>query len=66
MKQDGVWAFIVGIVLTLLALLVVDQLVFPNDAAGFWIAGLGIGLFLWLNAYRLSRKKAKSSLNPPI
>ena len=57
MRRDSVWAFVVGIVLTLLALLAVDQLVFPNDAVGFWIVGLCFGLFLWLNAYRVSRKK---------
>ncbi len=57
MKRDSVWAILAGILLTLLVLLVVEELVFPNMVALYMIPMSALVVFLWLNAYRVSRKK---------
>jgi hypothetical protein len=39
---------------------------FPDDVDLYLIPMYVFTIFLWLNAYRVSRKKAKSSVNPSI
>ena len=57
-----------GILLTIVALLVVGVLLFPRAAAVYMIFGGAFAFFLWLNAYRVSRKKRATgaSVNPSI
>ncbi len=57
MKRDRIWAILAGILLTLLVLLVVEELVFPNMVALYMIPMSALVVFLWLNAYRISRKR---------
>ena len=57
MKRDSIWAILAGILLTLLVLLVVEELVFPNKVALYMIPMSVLVVVLWLNAYRISRKK---------
>ena len=47
--------------LTLLATLVVVRILFPNDVALYMIPTSVFEIILWLNAYRVSRKKAVES-----
>jgi len=63
LKQDSIWAFVAGILLTLLVLFVFEGLFFPRDLGITMIPAGAFVLFLWLNAYRVSRKKA---VNPSI
>ncbi len=57
MKRDSIWAFLAAILLTLLVLLVFVRMFFPNDLAPAMIAIYAGMIVLWLNAYRVSRKK---------
>ena len=66
MKRDSIWAITAGIFLTMLVLLVVVRVLFSNDVALYLIPMYVFTIFLWLNAYRVSRKKAKISVNPSI
>jgi len=52
-----------GILLTLLGTLVVVRVLFPNGVALYMIPTSVFEVILWLNAYRVSRKKA---VNPSI
>jgi TctA family transporter len=67
LKKDGVWAILAGILITMLVLLVVVRFLFPNDVILLTIPMYVAMIVLWLNAYRVSRKKqAGSSVNPSI
>ena len=57
MKKDSVWAILAGILLTMLVLLFAVKLLFPNDVVLYIIPMYVATIFLWLNAYRVSRKK---------
>ena len=58
MKRDSIWAIVAGILLTIFVLLTFEELFFPAEVAPSMIAGGAFAVFLWLNAYRVSRKKA--------
>jgi hypothetical protein len=67
MKRDSIWAVLAGLLLTMLVLLVVVRSLFPNDVILYIIPMYVVMIVLWLNAYRVSRKKqAGSSVNPSI
>jgi hypothetical protein len=57
MSRDSVWAILAGILLTLLALLVFEELFFPKDLGITMIPSGAFAVFLWLNAYRIGKKK---------
>ena len=57
MKQDSIWAITTGILLTLLLVLIVEGAFFPQDVGATMIPIGVFDVFLWLNAYRVSRKK---------
>ena len=57
MKRDSIWAFLVGILLTLLGVLAIDEVLFPNDMIVFLVPTSAVMIFLWLNGYRIARKK---------
>ena len=57
MKQDSIWAIVAGILLTIVFVLVLEQLFFPRDLGLTMIPSGAFALFLWFNAYRTSRKK---------
>ena len=57
MKKDSIWAILAGILLTMLILLFVARLLFPNDVVLYIIPMYIATIILWLNAYRISRKK---------
>jgi len=61
LKRDSIWAITAGLLLTLLATLVVVRVLFPNDVALYMIPASVFEIILWLNAYRVSRKKAVES-----
>jgi len=66
LKRDSIWAIVAGILLTIPPLLVIERLFFPEDLSPTMIVTGVFAVFLWLNAYRVSRKKAKISINPSI
>jgi hypothetical protein len=49
---------VAGILLTIAILLTMEELFFPEGVAPSMIVGGAFAVFLWLNAYRISRKKA--------
>ena len=57
MKRDSIWAILAGILLTMFVLFVVVRYLFPNDVALYIIPMYLFTIFLWLNAYRISRKR---------
>jgi len=58
---------VAGILLTLLVVLVVEEALRPQDVGMTMIPTGVFGVFLWLNAYRISRKKKiVYSINPSI
>ena len=57
MKRNGVWAILAGVLVVMLVLLVFVRIYFPNDLAPASIAIYAGMIALWLNAYRVSRKK---------
>ena len=56
MKRDSIWAIVAGILLTIVLVLIVEELLFPNEVAVYLIPFGVFIVFLWLNAYRMSRK----------
>jgi len=67
LNQDSIWAIVAGILLTIVFALVFEELFFPRDLGMTMIPSGAFALFLWLNAYRTSRKKKTvSSINPSI
>jgi len=57
LKRDSIWAITAGILLTLLLVLIVEEAFLPQDVAVTMIVTGVFAVFLWLNAYRVSRKK---------
>jgi len=58
LNRDSIWAIVAGILLTIAILLTMEELFFPEGVAPSMIVGGAFAVFLWLNAYRISRKKA--------
>ena len=63
MKKDSVYAFVAGILLTMLLVFVAFKLLFPDDIYPYLVSAYVFTIVLWLYAYRVSRKKAA---NPSI
>jgi hypothetical protein len=63
MKRDSIWAFVAGILLTSVALSVFVWAFFPDDFLEYAFPLYVFEVLLWLNAYRVSRKKMS---NPSI
>jgi heme/copper-type cytochrome/quinol oxidase subunit 4 len=57
LRRDSLWAFIAGILLTIVLLLVVEESFIPQDVSLTMIPLGAFIVFLWLNAYRVSWKR---------
>jgi len=57
LKRDSIWAIVAGILLTIAVVLTIEELFFPDEVAPSMIASGTFAVFLWLNAYRVSRRK---------
>jgi hypothetical protein len=57
LKKDSIWAILAGILLSMLLILVAVRLLFPNDVVLYIIPMYIATIVLWLNAYRISRRK---------
>ena len=63
MKKDSLYAFVAGILLTMLLVFVAFKLLFPDDIYPYLVSAYVFTIILWLYAYRVSRKKP---VNPSI
>jgi hypothetical protein len=61
-KKDSIYAITAGILLTILILGIIVELVSPRNFSLYMIAGSVFAIFLWLNAWRVTRKKKKNSI----
>jgi uncharacterized membrane-anchored protein len=59
--RDSIWAIVAGILLTIVLLLVVEEVFLPQDVSLTMIPLGAVIVFLWLNAYRVARKKQSVS-----
>ena len=57
MKQDSIWAFAAGILLTFAGMLIVAEFLFPNEVGVYMVPTGAVIVFLWLNGYRTARKR---------
>jgi len=57
MSQDNTRTFVVGILLAFLVVLVIDLVFFPGDLGMAMVPMGAFALVLWLNGYRVSKKK---------
>ena len=64
MRRDSVWALLAGLLLTLIGVLVVVWVLFPDDVVLFMIPMYVFAIALWLDAYRVARKK--TAVDPSI
>ena len=61
MKKDSPYAFVAGIILTLLVWLVVVEIIWPSSVSLYFIPISIFIIILWLNAWRVTRKKQQPS-----
>jgi hypothetical protein len=61
LKKDSPYAFVAGIILTLVLWLIVVEIIWPASVPLYFIPISIFVIILWLNAWRVTRKKQQAS-----
>jgi hypothetical protein len=61
LKKDSPYAFVAGIILTLLAWLTVVEVIWPASVPLYLIPMSIFIIILWVNAWRVMRKQQKTT-----
>ena len=62
MKKDSIYAIVAGMILTLVLWLIVVEIIWPASVSLYFIPMSVFIIILWLNAWRVTRKKQKAAI----